>query len=93
MLGLTHDDRRTIRSQIGERGRVRLELALQRDSKDRLLVATRSPTRPPELTTRERIYALARDLPRTTQGAKTLVIFLYAAGSAYETELEGNIDS
>jgi hypothetical protein len=79
---------------IGDTGKITIELALQRDSEDR-------PTYKFKITDEAAgidhegadLHLGARLRPDNTRAAKTLLSFLYAAGEAYETEVEGNIDS
>ena len=79
---------------IGETGKLRVELALQRDDEDRPLYRYKITDESAGLDQEGTDLHLGARLPAAnTRAAKTLLSFLYAAGEAYETELEGNIDS
>jgi hypothetical protein len=80
--------------KIGETGKITVELALQRDEKDcplyRWHLIDGSAGVEHEATD---LRLGPRLRPDNVRAAKTLLSELYAAGEAYETELEGGIDS
>jgi hypothetical protein len=79
---------------IGETGKLRVELALQRDDEDRPLYRYKITDEAAGIDQEGTDLHLGARLPAdNTRAAKTLLSLLYAAGEAYETELEGNIDS
>jgi hypothetical protein len=79
---------------IGDTGKIRVELALQRDDEDRPLYRYKITDETAGIDHESVDLHLGPRLrPDNTRAAKTLLSFLYAAGEAYETELEGGIDS
>jgi hypothetical protein len=79
---------------IGETGKIRVELALQRDGEDRPLYRYKITDEAAGIDHEGVDLHLGPRLrPDNTRAAKTLLSLLYAAGDAYETELEGGIDS
>jgi hypothetical protein len=79
---------------IGETGKIRVELALQRDEEDRPLYRYKITDDAAGIDQEGADLHLGARLPAdNTKVAKTLLSHLYAAGEAYETELEGGIDS
>lgn len=79
---------------IGETGKVTVELALLRDEEDRPLYRYKITDEAAGIDHEGVDLHLGARLPAdNTSAAKTLLSFLMAAGEAYETELEGNIDS
>jgi hypothetical protein len=79
---------------IGETGKLRVELALQRDEEDRPVYRYKITDEAAGIDHEGVDLHLGPRLPAdNTKAAKTLLSHLYAAGEAYETELEGNIDS
>jgi hypothetical protein len=82
------------RVMIGETGKIRVELALQRDDEDRPLYRYKITDEAAGIDHEGAdLHLGARLLADNTRAAKTLLSFLYAAGEAYVNELEGNIDS
>jgi hypothetical protein len=80
--------------KIGETGKIKVELALQRDEEDRAVYRYRLVDEAAGIDHEGAdLHLGARLRPDNTRAAKTLLSFLYAAGEAYETELEGGIDS
>jgi hypothetical protein len=79
---------------IGETGKITVELAQQRDAEDRALYRYKITDEAAGIDHEGVDLYLGARLPAdNTKAAKTLLSFLMAAGEAYETELEGNIDS
>jgi hypothetical protein len=79
---------------IGDTGKLRVELALQRDEEDRALYKYRLTDEVAGIDQEGRdLHLGARLRPDNTRAAKTLLSDLLRAGEAYETELEGGIDS
>lgn len=79
---------------IGETGKLRVELALQRDDEDRPLYRYKITDEQAGIDHEGADLHLGPRLrPDNLRAAKTLLSFLYAANEAYLTELEGNIDS
>jgi hypothetical protein len=79
---------------IGETGKLTVELALQRDDEDRPLYRYKISDEAAGIDHEGADLHLGARLPAdNTKAAKTLLSHLYAAGEAYETELEGGIDS
>jgi hypothetical protein len=80
--------------KIGETGKIRVELALQRDDEDRPLYRYKITDEAAGIDHEGVDLHLGPRLrPDNTRAAKTLLSFLSDAGEAYETELEGRIDS
>src|SRR5829696_9305846 len=79
---------------VGETAKVRVELALQRDEEDRALYRYKITDEAAGIDREGTDLHLGARLPAdNTKAAKTLLSHLYAAGEAYETELEGGIGS
>jgi hypothetical protein len=79
---------------IGDTGKIRVELALQRDEEDRAVYKFKITDEAAGIDHEGVELRLGARLPAdNTKAAKTLLSHLYAAGEAYETELEGGIDS
>jgi hypothetical protein len=79
---------------IGDTGKIRVELALQRDDEDRPLYRYKITDETAGIDHESVDLHLGPRLrPDNTRAAKTLLSLLYAAGEEFETELEGGIDS
>lgn len=80
--------------KIGDTGKIRVELALQRDSEDRATYKYKITDESAGIDHKGAdLYLGPRLRPDNTRAAKTLLSLRYAANEAYFTELEGNIDS
>jgi hypothetical protein len=80
--------------KIGETGKIRVELASPADDEGRAVYCYKITDEAAGIDHEGADLHLGPRLrPDNTRAAKTLLSFLFAAGEAYETELEGNIDS
>jgi hypothetical protein len=80
--------------KIGDTGKIRIELALQRDPEDRPQYRYRITDEAAGIDHEGVDLHLGARLPAdNTRAAKTLLSDLMAAGEAFETELEGGIDT
>jgi hypothetical protein len=79
---------------VGDTGKITIELAQPSDDQDRAVYKFRIEDGAAGIDQEGADLHLGPRLrPDNTRAAKTLLSFLYAAGEAYETELEGGIDS
>jgi hypothetical protein len=79
---------------VGDTGKITIELALLSDEEDRAVYKYRLEDESAGIDHEGTdLHLGARLRPDNTRAAKTLLSFLMAAGEAYETELEGGIDS
>jgi hypothetical protein len=80
--------------EIGETGKITVELASPADEEGRPVYRYRLADEAAGIDHEATDLHLGARLPADNiKAAKTLLSFLMAAGEAYETELEGNIDS
>jgi hypothetical protein len=80
--------------EIGESGKITVELAQARDDEDRPAYKFKIINETAGIDHEGvDLHLGAFPVPNNTKAAKTLLSFLYAANEAYLTELEGNIDS
>jgi hypothetical protein len=79
---------------VGDTGKITIELALLSDDEDRAVYKYRIEDQSAGIDHEATdLHLGARLRPDNTRAAKTLLSVLSAAGEAYETELEGGIDS
>jgi hypothetical protein len=80
--------------KIGDTAKLPVELALQRDEHDRAVYRYKITDEAAGIDQEGTDLHLGARLPAdNNKAAKTLLSQLYAAGEAYETELEGGIDT
>ena len=80
--------------EIGDTGKITVELAQQRDEEDRAVYRYKITDEAAGIDHEGTDLHLGPRLrPDNTRAAKTLLSLLYAAGEEFETELEGGIDS
>jgi hypothetical protein len=93
-LGRAGHDRAAVRGEDRRDGQDQVELALPADEERRPVYRYKITDEVAGIDHEGAdLYLGPRLRPDNTRAAKTLLSFLYAAGEAYETELEGNIDS